>query len=59
MGDIKLFKIKEKVEEIVGTSVQLEKHLQNIIEENMEVFLGVKFLATEYSTEKVHNDRID
>ena len=59
MGDIKLFKIKDEVEEIEGTSMQLEKHLQNIIEENMEVFLGVKFLATEYSTGKVHNGRID
>lgn len=59
MGDIKLFKIKEEVEEIEGTSMQLEKNLQNIIEENMEVFLGVKFLATEYSTGKVHNGRID
>ena len=39
MGDIKLFKIKDKVEEIEGTSMQLEKHLQNIIEENMETFL--------------------
>ena len=59
MGDIKLFKIKDEVEEIEGISMQLEKHLQNIIEENMEVFLGVKFLATEYSTGKVHNGRID
>lgn len=59
MGDIKLFKIKDEVEEIEGNSMQLEKHLQNIIEENMEVFLGVKFLATEYSTGKVHNGRID
>lgn len=59
MGDIKLFKIKNGVEEIEGTSMQLEKNLQNIIEENMEVFLGVKFLATEYSTGKVHNGRID
>ena len=59
MGDIKLFKIKDKVEEIEVTSMQLEKHLQNIIEENMETFLGVKFLATEYSTGKVHNGRID
>ena len=59
MGDIKLFKIKEEVEEIEGTSMQLEKNLQNIIEENMEVFLGVKFLATEYYTGKVHNGRID
>lgn len=59
MGDIKLFKIKDEVEEIEGNSMQLEKHLQNIIEENMEVFLGVKFLATEYLTGKVHNGRID
>lgn len=59
MGDIKLFKIKDGVEEIEGASMQLEKNLQNIIEENMEVFLGVKFLATEYSTGKVHNGRID
>lgn len=59
MGDIKLFKIKDGVEEIEGSSMQLEKNLQNIIEENMEVFLGVKFLATEYSTGKVHNGRID
>lgn len=59
MGDIKLFKIKNEVEEIEVSSMQLEKHLQNIIEENMEVFLGVKFLATEYSTGKVHNGRMD
>lgn len=59
MGDIKLFKIKDEVEEIEGSSMQLEKHLQNTIEENMEVFLGVKFLATEYSTGKVHNGRMD
>ena len=59
MGDIKLFKVKDEVEEIEGTSIQLEKHLQNLIEENMEVFLGVKFLATEHATGKVHNGRID
>lgn len=53
-----LFKIKDEVEEIEGTSMQLEKNLQNIIEENMEVFLGVKLLATEHSTGKVHNGRI-
>ena len=59
MGDIKLFKIKDEVVEIEGTSMRLEKHLQNIIEDNMEIFLGVKFLATEYKTGKVHNGRID
>ena len=59
MGDIKLFNIKDEVKEIEGTSMQLEKHLQNTIEENMDIFLGVRFLASEYSTGKVHNGRID
>ena len=59
MGDIKLFRIKDEVVEIEGTSMRLEKNLQNIIEDNMEIFLGVKFLATEYKTGKVHNGRID
>ena len=59
MGDIKLFRIKDEVVDIEGTSMRLEKNLQNIIEDNMEIFLGVKFLATEYKTGKVHNGRID
>nr|WP_099192861.1 DUF5655 domain-containing protein [Tepidibacter mesophilus] len=59
MGDIKLFKIIDGVEEIEGSSMQLEKSLQNIIEKNMEIFLGVKFLSSEYSTGKVHGGRID
>lgn len=59
MGDIKLFRIKDEVVEIEGTSMRLEKNLQNIIEDNMDIFLGVKFLATEYKTGKIHNGRID
>ena len=59
MGDIKLFRIKDEVVEIEGTSMRLEKNLQNIIENNMDIFLGVKFLATEYKTGKIHNGRID
>ena len=39
--------------------MRLEKNLQNIIENNMDIFLGVKFLATEYKTGKIHNGRID
>ncbi|WP_207653823.1 DUF5655 domain-containing protein [Tepidibacter mesophilus] len=39
--------------------MQLEKSLQNIIEKNMETFLGVKFLSSEHSTGKVHGGRID
>ena len=59
MGDIKLFRVKDEVVEIEGTSMRLEKNLQNIIEDNMDIFLGVKFLATEYKTGKIHNGRID
>lgn len=60
MGEIKLFRIsKEKVEEIHGDSVALEKSLQITIERNLNEFLGVEFLASEYSTGKTHGGRID
>lgn len=50
MADIKLFNIKGKVEEYQSSTVTLEKELQNVIENNMEIFFGVKFLASEYRT---------
>lgn len=50
MADIKLFNIKGKVEEYQSGTVTLEKELQNVIENNMETFFGVKFLASEYRT---------
>ncbi len=60
MGDIKLFKLKEgDAEELNGKSAAIEKSLQNLVEKNLEVFLGVRFLATEYSTGKTHGGRID
>lgn len=60
MSDIKLFKISSStVEELKGTSVNLEKSLQTMIERNLEAFLGVRFLASEFSTGKVHGGRID
>jgi len=60
MGDIKLFQIKKQnAVELPGTSMAVEKSLQELIEENMETFLGVRFLATEYSTGKTHRGRID
>ena len=60
MSDIKLFKLKKtSVEEIHGSSVALEKSLQALIEKHLEAFLGVRFLATEYSTGKTHRGRID
>jgi len=60
MSDIKLFRtVGGAVTELAGTSVALEKSLQALIEVNLEVFLGVRFLASEYSTGKTHGGRID
>jgi predicted transport protein len=60
MGDIKLFHTKnDRVREIEGKSAVVEKSLQRQLERNLEEFLGIKFLATEYVTGKVHGGRID
>ena len=60
MSDIKLFKINgETVTQLEGKSVALEKSLQTLIEKHLDVFLGIRFLATEYSTGKTHGGRID
>jgi len=60
VGEIQLFRLdKNGVKEIPGESVALEKSLQNIINKNLDEFLGVRFLASEYSTGKTHGGRID
>ena len=60
MGDIKLFQINDSgVQELEGHSVAVEKSLQMLIEKQLEPFLGVRFLASEYSTGKAHGGRID
>ncbi|EMR07209.1 hypothetical protein C772_00854 [Bhargavaea cecembensis DSE10] len=60
MGDIKLFRFNgESVDELEGQSVAVEKSLQHLIERHLETFLGVRFLASEYSTGKRHAGRID
>lgn len=60
MSDIKLFKISQGgVQELEGHSAAVEKSLQLQLESNLETFLGVRFLATEYSTGKTHGGRID
>ncbi len=60
MGDLKLFRINSNpIQELKGSSVGLEKSLQNLIERDLDAFLGVRFLATEYSTGKVHGGRVD
>lgn len=50
MADIKLFDIGGKVKQLQSGNVTLEKELQTVIENNMETFFGVTFLASEYKT---------
>ena len=51
MTDIKLFRFSNTgVAELAGGSVALERSLQVIFERNLEALLGVRFLASEFST---------
>lgn len=60
MSDIKLFRTStHKVDELQGRSAAIEKSLQTQIEQHMEEFLGVRFLASEHSTGREHGGRID
>jgi predicted transport protein len=60
LSDIKLFRLSGVTpEEIGGTSSPLEKSLQTLIERHLETFLGVRFLATEFSTGQEHGGRMD
>ena len=60
MSDIKLFHLDGgKVNQLEGQSVTLEKSLQTLFEGHLDVFLGIRFLATEYPTGKTHGGRID
>ncbi len=60
MSDIKLFRYANNcASELAGKSATIERTLQRLIESQMEAFLGVRFLATEYSTGAKHRGRID
>ena len=60
MSDIKLFDYANgSVRELEPKNVDVEKKLQALIENNMDTFLGVRFLASEYSTGNRHRGRID
>ena len=50
MADTKLFNIKGTVKEYQSGTVTLEKELQTVIENNMNIFFGVTFLVSEYRT---------
>ena len=65
MSDAKLFRFNSgQVTELAGHSAKLEREklerdLQILVEKDMETFLGVRFLESEYSTGKTHKGRID
>lgn len=60
MSDIQLFRLSAgRATELPASSAVLERQLQALIEAQMETFLGVRFLATEYATGKTHRGRID
>ena len=53
MSDIKIFRhTNDTVTELEGRSSEIEKSLQALIERHLETFLGVRFIASEYSTGK-------
>jgi len=55
MGDLKLFQISEQgTEELYGQSMAIEKSLQQLFEKNLEQLLGIRFVASEYSTGRTH-----
>lgn len=56
MSDLKLFRTSEgAVAEWSGGTVALEKSLQTLFEQNLETLLGVRFLALEFATIRLHN----
>jgi predicted transport protein len=60
MSDLKLFRLSGNLtKEIKSSSSDFEKSVPTSIEANLESLLGVRFLATEYSTGKTHAGRID
>jgi predicted transport protein len=60
MSDIKLFRVDNgHANELSGSALAIEKTLQSLIERNLEAMLGIRFVASEHVTGKVHGGRID
>ena len=58
MSDIKLFRVSSgAVDELTGTTDTVEKSVQTFFEKNLEALLGVRFLASEFTTS--NGGRID
>ncbi|MER5782625.1 DUF5655 domain-containing protein [Streptomyces mobaraensis] len=59
MSGLKLFHTKNGVTEVISHLAEVEVDVQNLVEANLELMLGVRFLASEYSTGPVYGGRID
>ena len=60
MSDIKLFRFSpNQAKELAGRSALVERELHDLMEKHMECFLGIRFVAHEYTTGKNHRGRID
>ncbi|MEN8655282.1 DUF5655 domain-containing protein [Streptomyces sp. 21So2-11] len=59
MSGLKLFNTKSGVTEVTPHLADVEADVQGLVEAHMETLLGVRFLASEYSTGPVHGGRID
>lgn len=58
MSDIKLFRVGQgSVSELAGTTDTIEKSVQSLFEKSLDALLGVRFLASEFTT--THGGRID
>lgn len=60
MSDIKLFRLAQgKASELKSETAEPDRLLQSQIEANLDPLLGIRLLASEYSTGRTHSDRID
>jgi len=60
MSEINLFRLVDgRAAKLHGHQADLERPLQKLIEGNLETMLGIRFLASEYSTGQLHAGRID
>ncbi|MYJ76406.1 MAG: DUF91 domain-containing protein [Gammaproteobacteria bacterium] len=60
MQNLKLFRIESnRATQLDGYSAKYEKRIQVLFEQNLEVLLGVRFVDTEFRTDKEHRGRID
>ena len=60
MTDLRLFRLQtDRAAELESFASDLEKPLQTLIEKNLDVLLGIRFIASEYATGKTHGGRID